>query len=158
MFREVARKKQALTRDECIALLKSEKRGVLSVIGDDGCPYGLPINHYYNEEDGRLYFHSGKAGHKIDALRKCSKASFCIIDGGSQKEGSWALDFRSVIVFGTVEFIDDYETAVEMSRRLSYKFTDDSEYIEDEITRFGAGVLVFALEPEHITGKRVKES
>ena len=158
MFREVARKKQALTRDECISLLKSEKRGILSVIGDDSYPYGLPINHYYNEQDGRLYFHSGKAGHKIDALRKCSKASFCVIDGGNRKEDSWALDFRSVIVFGTVEFIDDYETAVEMSRRLSYKFTDDSEYIEDEITRFGAGVLVFALEPEHITGKRVKEA
>ena len=158
MFREVARKKQALTRDECIALLKSEKRGVLSVIGDDGYPYGLPINHYYNEEDGRLYFHSGKVGHKIDALRKCGKASFCVIDGGSRKAGSWALDFRSVIVFGTVGFIEDHETALEMSRRLSYKFTDDSEYIEDEITRFGAGILVFALIPEHITGKRVNEA
>ena len=59
MFREIARKKQALCREECIKLLKQEKRGVLSVIGDEGYPYGIPINHYYNEADGKIYFHSG---------------------------------------------------------------------------------------------------
>ena len=64
MFRDIARKKQKLSSDDCIGLLKNEKRGVLSVIGDDGYPYGLPINHYYDAEDGKLYFHSGKTGHK----------------------------------------------------------------------------------------------
>lgn len=158
MFRDVARKKQKLTHAECISLLKNEKRGVLSVIGDDGYPYGLPINHYYNEDDGKIYFHSGKTGHKIDALGKCSKVSFCVIDSGSKNDGTWALNFRSVIVFGRTETVDNIEKAVEMSRRLSYKFTDDSEYIENEIKSFGSAVLVFALVPEHITGKRVNEA
>ena len=60
MFRELTRKRQALTREECLALLRSELRGVLSVQGDDGYPYGMPMNHYYNDADGKLYFHCGK--------------------------------------------------------------------------------------------------
>ena len=56
MFRDVARTKQKLPPEECIELLKIEKRGVLSLIGDDGYPYSLPINHYYCDDDGRLFF------------------------------------------------------------------------------------------------------
>lgn len=158
MFREIVRKNKSLSRTECIEILKYEKRGVLSVIGDEGYPYGMPLNHFYNEEDGKIYFHSGKTGHRIDALRECNKASFCVYDSGKRDEGEWAFNFRSVIVFGRVEFIEDHDKAIEISRRLSYKFTDDKEYIEKEIRGFGDKVLVFALVPEHITGKRVKEA
>ena len=73
MFRELARKKQQLTKDECIELLKKEKRGVLSVIGDNGYPYGMPMNHFYNEADGKIYFHTGKKGHRTDALKENEK-------------------------------------------------------------------------------------
>ena len=105
MFRQMNRKKQQLPDEECIDILKTELRGVLSVNGDDGYPYGLPINHYYCEDDGKIYFHSGKKGHKADALRRDDKASFCVYDGGFRKEGEWALNIRSVIVFGRVEFV-----------------------------------------------------
>ncbi|MBO6054535.1 MAG: pyridoxamine 5'-phosphate oxidase family protein, partial [Oscillospiraceae bacterium] len=78
MFRELQRKKQQLPMEECIRILKEEPRGVLSVLGDDGYPYGMPMNHYYSEEDGRIYFHGGRTGHKIDAIRRCNKVSFCV--------------------------------------------------------------------------------
>ena len=158
MFREVARKKQALTKEACIEIIKSQKRGVLSVIGDNGYPYGLPINHYYCDEDGKLYFHSGTKGHKIDAINKCDKMSFCVYDEGYRKEGEWALNIKSVIVFGRVEIVKDHEKALSLCRQLSYHFTDDEQYIENEIQKDGARVLVFALVPEHITGKLVNES
>lgn len=158
MFREIVRHKQALSREECIELLKTERRGVLSVIGDDGYPYGLPINHYYHEEDGKLYFHSGKTGHKVDAFLRDPKASFCIYDSGTPQEGSWALNFRSVIIFGRIEVVNDHQKAIDLCRRLSLCFTDDMDYIDNEVDHFGAGVLVFSLTPEHITGKRVNES
>ncbi len=158
MFRDVARKKQKLTESECIELLKNEKRGILSVIGDDGYPYGMPLNHYYNEDDGRIYFHSGKTGHKIDAIKVCDKVSFCVMDSGFKKEGHWALNIKSVIVFGRAEIVDDHDKAIEISRLLSYKFTDDEEYIDNEVRTFGAGVLVFSIIPEHITGKLVNEA
>ena len=158
MFRDVSRVKQKLTNEECIEILKAEPRGVLSVIGDDGYPYGMPLNHWYCEEDGRLYFHSGKKGHKVDALAKCDKVSFCVYDKGFRREGEWALNIKSVIVFGRVKFIDDYDRAMDIARRLSLKYTKDIEYIEEEIKKFGAATLCFELIPEHITGKIVNES
>ena len=109
------RKNQELSQEECTELLKSEKRGVLSVHGDDGYPYGVPLDHFYCEEDGKLYFHGGKQGHRVDAVKRCDKASFCVCDKGRQTEGEWALDFRSVIVFGRIEIIEDREKTIEIS-------------------------------------------
>ena len=158
MFREMIRKKQQLTQEECIDILKKELRGVLSVLGDDDYPYGMPLNHYYCERDGKIYFHSGKLGHKIDAMKRHDKASFCVYDEGFRKEGDWALNIKAVIVFGHIEFIDDVETIYGISAELSRKFTKDEDYISREIARSGPRTLLFALVPEHITGKLVNES
>ena len=158
MFREMLRKKQQLTDAECIEILKNEPRGVLSMLGDDGYPYGVPINHYYCEADGKFYFHGGKKGHRIDAVRQHDKVSFCVYDRGWREDGDWALHIRSVIVFGRIELIEDRETVYEISRQLSYKFTNDEAYIAHEIEKSGPGTLLLALTPEHMTGKLVKES
>ena len=157
-FREVARKKNAITKEECIQLLKEQKRGVLSLIGDEGYPYGIPLNHYYQESDGKLYFHSGKKGHKIDAMLNNNKASYCVIDEGFREDGDWAFYFKSVVVFGRIEIIDDREKIYDISRKLSLKFTDDAGYIEHEIKNSGPGTFMFALVPEHMTGKKVHEA
>ena len=158
MFREMLRIKQQLPEEECVRLLKTELRGVLSVLGDDGYPYGMPLNHYYCEEDGKLYFHSGMKGHKVDALRRCPKASYCVYDSGVRKPGEWALNIRSVIVFGRIEFVEDRETVCRIARELSYKFTQDEAYISRELETSGPRTLMFALVPEHMTGKLVNES
>ena len=158
MFRKMVRFRQQLPQEECLDILKTQLRGVLSVSGDGGYPYGLPINHYYCPEDGKLYFHSGQSGHKIDAVKRCDKASFCVYDEGFRKEGEWALNSRSVIVFGRIERVEDQAKAMEMARRLSRKFTDDEAYIDREIARSGPHTLVFALVPEHMAGKLVNES
>ena len=158
MFREMLRKKQQLTQEACIEILKKEPRGVLSVLGDDGYPYGMPMNHYYCEEDGKIYFHSGKNGHRADAVKHYDKASFCVYDGGFRREGEWALNISSVIVFGRIELIEDQEKIYKIARLLSYKFTNDEKYIEHEIQKSGPGTMMFALVPEHMTGKLVKES
>ena len=158
MFREMNRKKQQLTDAECVEILTNEKRGVLSVLGDDGYPYGTPINHYYDPDDGHLYFHSGNTGHKIDAIRRCDKASFCVYDAGQREEGHWALHVRSVIVFGRIRVVEDQAHALEMIRGLARKFTDDEGYIQHEIETAAKHVLCLELTPEHITGKLVNES
>ena len=157
MFRPMLRKKQQLPEAECIQLLTEEKRGVLSLIGDDGYPYGLPMDHWYDPQDGCLYFHCGKLGHKLDAIRSCPKASYCVYDSGTRLEGNWYLTFRSVIVFGTVEILEDFETAMEAVRKLSLKFTEDTSYIEEEIRQSAKNTLVFRLVPQHISGKIVNE-
>ncbi|MCR5370856.1 MAG: pyridoxamine 5'-phosphate oxidase family protein [Clostridium sp.] len=158
MFRKMRREKQAIPEEECIRILKEEKRGVLSVIGDDGYPYGTPINHYYSDEDGRIYFHGGKVGHKVDAMRACDKVSYCVYDSGEHVGDDWALTFKCVIVFGRMEFIENPEEIARLSRLLSEKFTDDQAYIDGEIKGYLAATLMYALTPEHMTGKRVHEA
>ena len=158
MFRELTRKKQQLSPEETIAILKQEPRGVLSVNGDEGYPYGMPMDHWYCEEDGCLYFHSGKKGYRTDAMRRCNKASYCVYDSGYRKEGEWSLNIKSVIVFGRIEIVEDFDRAMAITRQLSLKYTDDIEYIDWEIRQSGKNTLVFRLRPEHITGKLVNES
>ena len=158
MFREMRRFKQQISREECIRILKEQLRGVLSVIGDDGYPYGLPIDHWYCEEDGKIYFHGAKEGHKIDAISRCDKASFCVMDQGFHKEGEWALNINSVIVFGRIRKVTDPEKAKEICTNLCRKFTDDEAYLAHELEHAFPRVQCLELTPEHMTGKLVNES
>ncbi len=158
MFRELIRKKQQLSADECMKILKTETRGVLCVKGDNDYPYPTPMNHFYNEDDGCVYFHCGKTGHRLDSIRNHNKVSFCVYNQGYRNEGEWALNVKSVIIFGRIEIIDNLETVVDISEKLSRKFTTDEDYIQQEISRYGKGTLLLKLIPEHICGKRVTES
>ena len=158
MFREMMRKKQQISREECIEVLKNQPRGVLSVLGDEGYPYGMPMNHWYCEADGKLYFHSGMKGHRTDAMQACDKASFCVYDEGYRREGKWALNIRSVIAFGRLQVVTDEQKMMEFIWQLGDKFTDDKEYLEREIAQALDHTLVFALEIEHMTGKLVNEA
>ncbi len=158
MFRELIRKKKQLSAEACRYVLRTERRGVLSVIGDEGYPYGMPMNHFYNDDDGCIYFHCGKIGHRLDALRACDKVSFCVYDSGKAAPGDWALDVNSVIVFGRMEIIDDMQQIVDITTRLSRRFVHDEEYIKAEIRDHGHLTLLLKLKPEHICGKRIHEA
>ena len=155
MFREMRRKKQQLTQEECVSLLETLPRGVLAVLGDDDYPYTVPMDFVY--ENGKLFFHCAQTGHKLDAIRRCDKVSYCVHDQGYLEEGDWALHFCSVIVFGRMRLVEDQEKAMEVCRKLSYKFTQDKEYIEREVAQSGPHTLVLELIPEHMTGKKVHE-
>lgn len=158
MFRKMRRFKQALSQEECIEVLKNEPRGVLSLIGDDGYPYGIPMDHWYCEADGKLYFHGAKQGHKLDAIKACGKASYCVYDQGYRKEGEWALNIRSVVIFGQIRVVEDADKVKDICTNLCRKFTDDAAYLEHELTYSLPNVLCLELQPEHMTGKLVNES
>jgi len=158
MFREMKRKNQSLPYSECVELLKNETRGVLSVIGDNGYPYGMPMNHFYNEADGCIYFHCGRSGHREDSLKKDEKVSFCLFDNGVRGDGEWAFKVRSVIVFGKIDFITDEDTVTDITARLCLKFTNDLEYIKQEIDAHAHRTVLLRLVPEHISGKSVIEA
>ena len=156
MFRELTRKKQMLSSDECEKILKQEVRGVLAVNGDDGYPYALPINYYFDEKSNKVYFHSGKVGHKLDAITNSDKVSFCVYDKGYHKDGHWSLNIRSVIIFGRIRIVDDW--ADELMVNFCKRFTDDMDYICAEIENFRRNTAVLCLEIEHMTGKLVNEA
>ena len=158
MFRPMRRFKQQITDDECKAILKNEKHGVLSLLGDDGYPYGLPLSHLYSEEDKKIYFHGAKEGHKIDAIKNHDKASFCVYDSGYRKDGEWALNINSVVIFGRIKPVDDPDKTRQICTNLCRKFTDDEAYLQKELTHALPRVQCLELTIDHMTGKLVNEA
>ena len=158
MFRKMRRIKQQLTQQECVQVLKNEPRGVLSMMGENGYPYGIPMDHWYCEEDGKLYFHGAVEGHKIDAIAQCDKVSYCVMDKGYREPGEWPLHIKSVIVFGRLHTVSDKEKTVQICTEIGKKFTNDEAYLQRELAGSLSRVLCLELTPEYITGKLVKES
>ena len=160
MFREMRRFKQQISEEECIRILEEQPRGVLSMLGDDGYPYGIPLDHWYSEDDDKLYFHCAKTGHKLDAIASCDKVSYCVMDEGYRKEGEWAFNFNSVVIFGKARIVGDEEDELKhrIAVNLCRKFTDDEAFIQKELTHALPRAAFIELTPEHMNGKLVNES
>lgn len=147
--------KQQLTEEECIEVLEHEPRGVLSVHGEDGYPYGIPINFVY--DGGKIYFHGAKQGHKIDALKKDNKVSFTVMDHGYLESNKLGLNVKSVVVFGRIRFVDDREETIREARKLGLKY-DPADFVESELKAKANVIQVLELSIDHMTGKLVNES
>lgn len=157
MFRPMRRFKQALSEEECLEVLKEGKRGTLALAGDDGYPYALPINYYFDPDSRRIYFHGAGEGHKIDAIQRCDKVSFCVHDDGVKLEGDWAYTVRSVILFGRLHILEDRERGMALLRKIGLKYYPTEAEVEDVMIRAASRVTMLELVPEHMTGKRVHE-
>ena len=156
-FRAMRRARQQLDERECLELLEKEPRGVLAVLGDGDYPYAVPLDFLYR--DGKLYFHCAREGHKLDALRRHDKASFCVTDGGFRREGDWALHFRSVIVFGRVRLMGHDEEGIEaLLRALGNKYNPDPDDVERELCGALPRVQLLELTIEHRSRKLVREA
>jgi nitroimidazol reductase NimA-like FMN-containing flavoprotein (pyridoxamine 5'-phosphate oxidase superfamily) len=156
MFREMRRFKQQIPDDEVVKLLKTGKRGVLALLGDGGYPYAVPLDYWYDEQSGAIYFHCAKEGHKIDAVRGCDKASFCITGDGHQEGGDWPLHFDSVIAFGRISVVEDRDETLRAAYNIALKFHTEQS-ARHELDKARNTVAALKLVPEHITGKRVRE-
>ena len=157
MFREMRRKRQALTQAQCQAILEQGSCGVLALSGDDGYPYAVPLSYLYHQ--GKLYFHSAKSGHKLDALRREPKASFCVVAQDQVAPLEYTTLYRSVIVFGRLrELEDDGEkrAAIE-ALALKYAPQDTPAHREEAIRRDWGPLCVLELTPEHVSGKQSKD-
>lgn len=156
MFRAMRRHAQQLDQETCEELLRTQKRGVLAVLGDDAYPYAVPLNFVYC--DGALYFHSAIEGHKLDAIVKHPKASFCVHDEGVLEEGSWWYHVCSVIAFGHIERVADEDEVVRALRRLAEKYFPPTIDIDADIAKNLRRVAVLRLTIEHLSGKHVREN
>ena len=156
MFREMRRKKQQLSDDECAFILTNEKRAVMSCIGDDGYPYGVPIDFYYDEAERIIYFHGAKSGHKLESIQKDPKVCFTVYDQGEKSE-DWSYFVKSVIVFGKCEIVNDENRRLEKSKLLGLKYYPDEASVDHEIEIDLGRMTLFAIHIEHMTGKRVHE-
>ena len=156
-FRPMRRKRQQLTDAESIDILRQASSGVLAVLGDEGYPYAVPLSYVYHE--GRLIFHSAVAGHKVDAIRSCDKASFCVIQRDDVRPADFTTVFCSVIAFGRIRILEDDDSKLEAIRILARKYSphETSESTDREIARGFPHLLMFELQIEHLTGKQAKE-
>lgn len=157
MFREMRRHRQQLPADVCAAVLARGTSGVLAVAGDDGYPYAVPLSYVY--DGGRLYFHCARSGHKLDALRRCPRASFCVVDQDRVMPAEYTTYFRSVIAFGTVRILEDdgeKRAAIELLAR-RYAPDDTEENRSAFIAREWAPLCMLEMTVEHMTGKEAIE-
>ncbi len=152
MFRDMRRNKQCLSEREAVEILKRNTSGTLSLLGDDGYPYGVPLSYVY--EDGKLYFHSATSGHKIDAIQNYEKASFCVVDQDEIVPKEYTTYYKSVIVFGTVRLVEDESRMREILTSLAMKYCAEyAQGISAEIEKFINNMAVLELSISHITGK-----
>ena len=154
-FRPLRRIKQTASQEECIALLESAPRGVLAVHGENGYPYGIPVNYVFL--DGKVYFHCAKEGHKVDALRADDRVSFTILSEPVKNEGEWWYCFTSVIVFGRISEIAAPDKADRILRALGSKYFPEGYEMETDIIRNGPRALILELTIDHVSGKHVRE-
>lgn len=157
MFREMRRKRQALSLPDCERILREGSAGVLALSGDDGYPYAVPISYVYDGD--KLYFHSAKSGHKLDAVSRSSKASFCVIGRDEVVPAGYTTYFQSVIVFGTIRIIEEEpekRTAIEKLAR-KYAPDDREEEREKAILREWPFFCMLEMTIQHMSGKEAIE-
>lgn len=157
MFRKMRRFKQELTQEEAIQILNNNTSGVLALLGEEGYPYSVPMSYVY--VDNKIYFHTAKSGHKIDAIKNYNKASFCVIDQDQVMPEVYTTFFRSVITFGTIRLLETPEEIIPAIEKLAVKYhpTDMKENRDKMINRDIKQMGIIELEIEHLTGKEAIE-
>ena len=156
MFREMRLKNQLLPEDATVEMLKNNLDGILSVIGDDGYPYGVPLNYAY--KDGKIYFHSSKLGHKLDAIKKEGRVSFTVTEKNDVIPQEFNTHYKSAVVFGKAKILTDENEMKNALRIILDKYSPDfKDEGEKYIDQMFAGVAVFVLDIEHMTGKMAEE-
>lgn len=155
MFREMRRIKQLLSDERTREVMDRNTNGIMACIGDNDYPYAVPLSYIYWNE--KVYFHSAKTGHKIDAILENPKVSFTVIDEDTIVSEEYTSYFRSVIAFGKARIVegDEWTNAF---RALVEKYSGDvpKEMREKEIAGCNTS-LIIAIDIEHISGKEAIE-
>ena len=155
-FRAMRRKRQQLAEEESVTILQKATAGTLALLRDNDYPYAVPISYVYHE--GKLYFHSALTGHKVDAIRKCDKASFCVIEQDDIQPEKYTTYFRSVIDFGRINIIEDEQEKLQMARMLGNRYNPNhDEALQKEIESGLSHMLAIRFDIEHLTGKEAIE-
>ena len=157
MFRPVRRKKSEISREAAEEILLQARIGVLAVNGDEGYPYAFPINFLYAPEQGKIYFHSAKAGHKCDALAACDKVSFTAHGEEVVRKEVWAPFVRSAVAFGRCRKMEPGEEMLTALKRFAMKYYPEESLVDAAIAKDAGKVAFYEITVEHLTGKEVQE-
>ena len=152
MFRKMRRNDKLRSVADTEAILKACTNGVLSVNGDDGYPYGVPVSYVY--ADGKIYFHGAPAGQKFEAIRRNPKVSFTVVGADNIDRKKVTTVYKSVICFGKARIAETDEEKREILTAIVEKYCHDEipgglEYMENVLDKTVAAVI----DIDHMTGK-----
>ena len=145
------RKRQQLPAEESKAILERMTNGVLALYGDEDYPYAVPVSYVYAE--GKIYFHSAVNGHKVDAIRRNERVSFCVVERDDVRPAEFTSYFKSVVVFGKARILADETEKRAALDLLAEKYSPGEAGKEAEIARGIQHLLMVEITVEHITGK-----
>ena len=156
MFRAMRRNKQQMSETAAVSILQDATSGVLSLMGEDGYPYGVPMSYAY--ADGKLYFHSAVTGHKVDAIKQYEKASFTVVVQDDVVPENYTTLYRSVIAFGRIRIADTEAERVQAVQLLAEKYHPGGAEASwrNEMTNHPQ-FEVIVMDVEHLTGKASRE-
>ena len=156
MLREMRRGRQALSYEDAEAVLQNGSHGVLAVSGDDGYPYAVPLSYVYRE--GRIYMHCATRGHKLDAIRRDCKVSFCVVAQDKVVPERFLTLYRSAVAFGKARIVTDDEVKRQAITWLAARYSPGfSESAAQEIEREWNAFCVVEIKVEHLSGKVARE-
>ena len=123
---------------------------MLALQGDGGYPYAVPVNYVY--EDGKLWLHGVKSGHKSDAIWRDPKVSFFVAETDQLVPEALTTCFRSVIAFGKVRILEDPEEVFAAIRKLGLQLNPDEDAVEKEIRREWVGLCCVEIGDNTVIG------
>lgn len=158
MFKPVRKKINEIDHSAAEALLQSNRRGILAMNGDNGYPYAIPVNYFYDSLAQQIYFHGAKAGHKVDALKTSDKVCFTVYGNERIDETEpWAPYVQSAVVFGRCRLLEAGLESIARLKEFAMKYYPDEDLADDQIARNGKATQMFEITIEHMSGKQVQE-
>ena len=158
MFKPVRKKINEIDHSAAEALLQSNRRGIIAMNGDEGYPYAIPINYFYDCAGQKIYFHGAKVGHKVDALKTSDKVCFTVYgDEHIDESEPWAPYVQSVVVFGRCRLLEAGQESIARLKEFAMKYYPDESLADDQIARNGRATQMFEITIEHMSGKQVQE-
>ncbi len=154
MFREMRRKDRSVSVGRAYEILNQADYGVLTIDGDDGYPYGVPVNHILI--DDVIYFHAATEGKKFDSIMLNNKVGFTAVAYDEIAAEKLSTTYASVICMGKVFVVEGEEkrkVLIELTKRFASEFIEIGvKSIEKSINR----TAILKIEIDHITGKENK--
>ena len=152
MFREMRLKDQQLDAAEANEIMNRCTNGVLSINGDNGYPYGVPVSYAY--ADGRIYFHCAREGYKVDLLKKDPHVSFTVVAQDDIIPEDFNTLYISAIAFGRARLVDDPEEMRQIHGYIIEKYSKGHEesggrYLDSSIGE----IYMVEITVDHITAK-----
>ncbi|MDO4486552.1 MAG: pyridoxamine 5'-phosphate oxidase family protein [Bacillota bacterium] len=144
-----------MNRDFALYVVDKCEYAVMAMTDTDGAPYCLPIT--IARDGSSVYFHSAKAGHKIDILRNSPDICLACVGDTNRPEDKFTTEFESAVIRGKAEEITDHNEMIHALRLICQRHSPSNMHeFDDAISRSLERTGVWKINIEEITGKRKK--